>query len=210
MHSSSKRVLTLPPLGAVPQTGAAVLAQHPTPVIRPVAPRMTEERLLELEREAYANGFASGERAGRETGMEAARELVAAIDRVREELTTVREALLVEAQREVAHLAVAVAEAMVGYEVEAGHPVVKAGIAAAAEHFAPSTPLSIRIHPRDQAMLAAEKPSLATKLANEFELVTDEAMTPGGVVVEGGGKVIDAHLVTRFSHLVQDLLEQLG
>jgi flagellar assembly protein FliH len=213
MPSSSSRVLERPPLGprrATPARPGDHPPARPVPVIRPVEPVRTEEQLLILEREAYEAGFAAGERAGRETGEAAARRLVAAIDAVRAEIEATRTALVPEAEREVVHLSIAVARAVLGYEVEAGHPVVAAGVAAAREHFSARVALTIRIHPEDRSVLESQARETLDRIGGGYELVDDPGIARGGAVVEGEGKVIDAGLVTRFEETVNALVERLS
>jgi len=209
MPSSSSRVLTRPPLGPrKPAQGRP--PERPTPVIRPVEPVRTEEQLLILEREAYEAGFAAGDRAGRETGEAAARRLVAAIDALRGAVEATRDALVPEAEREVVHLSIAVARAVLGYEVAADHPVVVAGVAAAREHFSARVTLAIRIHPDDRAVLETQGREVLERVAGGYELVDDPGLGRGGAIVEGEGKVIDAALVTRFEEAVNALVERLS
>jgi flagellar biosynthesis/type III secretory pathway protein FliH len=208
MPSSSSRVLERPPLGPRPSAGPP--PERPMPVIRPVEPVRTEAQLLALEREAYEAGFAAGERAGRETGEAAARRLVAAIEAVRGEIEATRAQLVPEAEHEVLHLGLAVARAVVGYEVAADHPVVVAGMAAAREHFSARVSLTIRIHPEDRAVLEEQGREVLERVVNGFELVNDPGIGRGGAVVEGEGKVIDAGLVTRFEEVVGALVERIS
>jgi flagellar assembly protein FliH len=208
MPSSCSRVVAPPPVG--PGLGPGRPPERPRPVSRPVEPVLTAERLLRLEREGYEGGFAAGERAGRETGEAAARELISAIESLRGAIATAREQLVPEAEREVLNLAVAVARAVVGYEVDAGHPVLAAGVAAAREHFSPRTPLTVRIHPREREILETRRAALTAGLAADIEVVADPAVEAGGALVEGDGKVIDAGLVTRFEAVVEALVKQVA
>lgn len=210
MPSSSSRVLEIPVPGSGPGAEAGAPPPRPRPRVRPVEPVLTPERLLQLEREAYEAGFAAGERAGRETGEAAARQLVDGIESLRDAVRETREALLPEAERDVLHLALATARAVVGYEVAQDHPVVAAGVAAAREHFSPRTPLTVRIHPADREVLESRRPGLTAGLAADLEVVADPAVARGGALVEGGGRVIDAGLMTRFEEVVNALLERLA
>jgi len=209
MPSSSSRILERPPLGPN-RANAGRPPERPAPLIRPVEPVRTETQLLALEREAYEAGFAAGERAGRETGEAAASRLVGAIEAVRSEVESTRTAIVPEAEREVVHLSIAVARAVLGYEVAADHPVVVAGIAAARDHFSARVALSIRIHPEDRAVLEAQGREILERIAGGYELVDDSGIGRGGAVVEGEGKVIDAGLVTRFEETVNALVERLS
>ncbi len=210
MPSLSKQVLSRPPLGAVAAPTATpartTLPEQPQVVNRPVQPKLTEERLLEMERKGYEDGFASGERAGFELGNENAARMIAAIEQLQQQIAALRQQLVADAEREVVNLSLAVANRVLGYEVEQDHPVVLAGIAAAREHFAPSAKLTIRLHPNDRAVLEAHQPELLALLGEDFELHGDGAIAPGGVVMEGDGKLIDATLVTRFEQVVNALL----
>jgi flagellar assembly protein FliH len=207
MPSSTSRVLTMPPPGPRPDAGGP--PPHPRPVVRPVEPLLTPERLLKLEREAYESGFAAGERAGRETGEATAAQLTAAMEALRDEIARTRDALLPEAEREVLHLALATARAVLGYEVARDHPVVVAGVAAAREHFSPRTPLTVRIHPADREIIESRRPALTAGLSADLEVVADPAVARGGARVEGEGRVIDAGLMTRFEEVVNALVERL-
>jgi len=207
MPSSSSRVLERPPFTAPPAGGPP---RHPSPVVRPVEPVLTEERLLALEREAYEAGFASGERAGRETGEATGRQIADAIRNLADEIGAARAQLVADAEREVLHLSVAVARAVLGYEVEADHPVVVAGVAAAREHFSPRTALTVRINPVDRQILERHGAALMDGLAADFDVVADPAVGRGGARVEGAGKVIDAGLVTRFEEVVAALVRKVS
>ncbi len=208
MPSSSSRVLERPPLG--PRPKGARPPDRPAPLIRPVEPVRTEAQLLALEREAYESGFAAGERAGRETGEAAARRLVEAIEALRGEIDATRERLVPEVEREVVHLAAAIARVLAGYEVAADHPVVVAGVEAARTHFSARVALSIRIHPEDRAVLEEQGREVLERLSGGFDLVDDPGVGRGGAVVEGEGKVIDAGLVTRFEETVKAVMERLS
>jgi flagellar assembly protein FliH len=208
MPSSSSRVLERPPFTPTAPGGAP--PRNPRTVVRPVEPVLTEERLMALEREAYEAGFASGERAGRETGEATARQLEGAIRNLVDEIGAARDALVAETEHEVLHLAVAVARAVLGYEVAADHPVLVAGVAAAREHFSPRTPLAVRINPADRPILEAHRAALVDGLTADFDVVADPAVGRGGARVEGAGKVIDAELLTRFEEVVAALMAQVG
>lgn len=208
MPSSNSRVLERPPLGGARRLATKLPAQ-PQPVIRPVQPLLTEERLAQMERDAYAAGFAAGERAGYAQGEQVAQTMLAAVSVVRDEIRRMRAALVADAERDVLHLAIALARAVLDYEVAADHPVPLAGIALARDHFAPTARLTVRIHPDDQPVLDSHRADLLALLANDFDLVTDPGMERGGAVLEGDGKLIDATLVTRFEQALATLMERL-
>jgi len=208
MPLSSKRTLERPALGSVPIPQGR-LSSEPKVVVRPVQPKLTEERMLQMERDAYEAGFAAGESAGYQVGEQAARSVLQSLTNIQTEMSAMRAQLLTDAEREMANLAMAVAAQVLGYEVNAGHPVVLAGIKAAQAHFAPSTRLTLRLHPDDRTLLEGHQAELVAILGDKFDLLSDATMTPGGAVVEGDGKLIDASLFTRFEQVVQQFLGEV-
>lgn len=205
MPLSNKRILERPALGHVPMPQGR-LASEPQVVVRPVQPKLTEERLLEMEREAYESGFAAGESAGYQVGEQASQAVLQSLANIQAEITQMRGQLLIDAEREIANLAMAVAAQVLGYEVKTGHPVILAGIKAAQEHFSPSTRLTLRMHPDDRTLLNGHQAELINTLGDRFDVVSDADVAPGGTLVEGDGKLIDASLFTRFEQVVQQLL----
>ncbi len=205
LSNTTNRVLAVPLPGTPGVVAPAPVG--PVGVVRSVVPKRTEERLAELEREAYEAGFAAGERAGHEAGESAVRRVQAALTRVQQALDSLQTELVDEARADVLHLSLAISRQVLDYEVAEGHPVVVAGIEAAKAHFTPDTPLTLRIHPSDLEVLEQHQPALLDELKTRSHLVPSPELAAGGVLASGGGNAVDARLVTRFEQVVDSLLE---
>jgi flagellar assembly protein FliH len=159
----------------------------------------------------YADGFAAGredgEREGRRAGLAAGREEAsAALERATGALLAAatdlagRDAFALRAVSvEVADLAVAVVEGLLGRELaaldEPARAAVERALALAPERGA----VVARLHPDDRASVAEVAEALAP--GREVELVADPAVEPGGAVVEVGACRIDAQLSTAVARV---------
>src|SRR5690349_19351173 len=85
---------------------ADVVAQHdvaeppPVPVADVQAPPGADHSLATIEREAFANGYAQGERAGFEAGTHRAEAMLRRLAATIDELATLRRRMIAQAERE--------------------------------------------------------------------------------------------------------------
>lgn len=150
--------------------------------------------------DGFAAGRADGEDEGREAGFAAGREeATAALGRAAAALLAAaldlatRDAVALDAvTAEIAELAVAVVEGLLGRELAAlddpGRAAVERALALAPER----GPIVARLHPDDHAAVAAVAGELAP--GREIELVADPTIEPGGAVVDVCACRIDAQL----------------
>jgi len=157
-----------------------------------------------IERDAFAIGFAQGERAGLEAGAQRTdamlRRLAATID----ELTSLRRTLLTQSEREMVELAVAIARRIVQREVTIDRELVVTIARVALERLAGTTTATIRLNPQDAA---------AVRAANGHEwsgvrvsVVPDESISRGGCKVESEVGFIDATLDAQLDQIATALL----
>src|SRR5690349_20277462 len=79
----------------------------------PAAQASSDHSLATIEREAFANGYAQGERAGFEAGAHRAEAMLRRLAGTIDELTTVRRAMINQTERQLVQLALAVARRIV-------------------------------------------------------------------------------------------------
>ena len=160
--------------------------------------------VAEARAAAYAEGFAAGradgEHEGREAGFAVGRaEASAALERAAAALLAAatdlagRDAIALESVTvEIADLAVAVVEGLLGRELTAlddpGRAAVERALALAPDR----GPIVARLNPVDHAAVLAVADELAP--GREMELVVDPTIEPGGAVVEVGACRVDAQL----------------
>src|SRR5437773_7830512 len=91
----------------------AAAAPHPEPAPEPVVPAIDlaqqQAHLAALERDAFAKGFAQGERAGAEVANQRGEAMLRRLTQTLEELTTLRSQMIHQTERQMVQLALAVA-----------------------------------------------------------------------------------------------------
>lgn len=170
--------------------------------------------------EGRAAGFAEGEAAGIAAGEAAGRaQALAAHDA---SLKALEEAYAAEflrwnaqrdeamrvAERELAGVALAIAESIVRDEIAREPKWVARAVETAVALFARATRVSIEIAPEDEALVAASMPSLRAALpaGAEVELVARDGIARGGVVIRSSEGTVDARIETQFRRMRAGIL----
>src|SRR5688572_16779772 len=83
-------------------------ARDPVPSLESSAPASGDHSLATIEREAFANGYAQGERAGFEAGAQRAEAMLRRLASTIDELTTLRRAMINQTEHQLVQLALAV------------------------------------------------------------------------------------------------------
>lgn len=131
-----------------------------------------------------------------------ARQLVAQLSAARWELVEC-------AGREMVHLAIAIAEKIVGHVASSDPSAAQANLQKAIE-LCTGGKITARVNPSQLELLRRHCAELAETLAGAgvVELVADEQITAGGVKVLAGGGFVDATIETQWANIVEALLGQ--
>lgn len=184
--------------------------------------RAERDRLLagareEGRREGLELGLAEGRRQGAEQGRaEALAEAKASLDAMVAAWTSAlgsfegqRDAMLLEARRDVLRLALKIAEKVTKRAIRLDPAVVKDQLAAVLSLVTKPTGLTIAVHPDDLARARETLPALCERLArgSHVELVADASLAPGSCVARtAGGGEIDASIDGQLDRIVEALL----
>jgi flagellar biosynthesis/type III secretory pathway protein FliH len=183
-------------------------------VLRPPVPAggsgsyVTEEELLRVREEAASGAeqrmrsdFEAWGRDLEERTRNAAGDLIEAA----RELRGARARLLEEAAEEVVELSFAVARRILRREVEADPAVALPLVRELLQRAAAGTEVTVRLSPRDHAMVAAHDalPESAGLDGVHFRL--DTAIAPGGVLVETAAGGLDGRIETQLE-LIEEAL----
>lgn len=201
--------------------------------------RRAEERAAQIVTAAQAErrrlidtateeGFAAGERAGKELGYieggergldDARAEHGARLEEVGARWTkaldafeALRESMLMQAKTDALALALRLAERITKRVVAADPKVASAQMAAALELIGRPTRLTVRTHPDDLEETTREAKTLATRLAaaRHLEVIPDPALTRGSIIVSSDRGVIDATIETQLERVCEALLPGRG
>lgn len=164
--------------------GTRRLSEAPAPPPEPAGPSPTAV----AERDAFADGYAQGERAGIDL---AARQLDAQRSRLvqtLEELAGLPERLTYRAERQVVELALAVAGRILHREIAADRELLLAMARVSLDRLSDRRSATVRLHPDDEAAVRAGRSDWP---GGPIVVVADPSVKPGGCVVESEGGQVD-------------------
>ncbi len=166
-----------------------------------------QARHLKEVEEAYERGF----RDGRARARAAARaELASALQTLVEAVSQVRahrEAWAAQLEQDLAALSGAIAQVLVGREVQTDPRVVSELTRRAVAHFPTDEPLRIRLNPEDLQRLESVGETEEVTGARTVRWIPDDEIVPGGCVVEGPDKVVDGRLDEAVRRIVRRLVD---
>lgn len=202
------------------RAGAAAGMQAASARVAPPAtrqmtlPSVTGERILAAEREAYARGFAEGERQGSEAAVAQAHALSRRLTHAISDVETLRTEAMRRTEREMVRLAIAMAHRILGNAIDAD-PGRLVALAQAAIGRAGGTPEArVHLNPADHALLAAADLVTADDGAAKerpgkthgVSLVADPAVPKGGCLIRSPLGLINAGISTQIFEMSRLLL----
>jgi flagellar assembly protein FliH len=187
------------PIGEVPSGES-----DPVPAASAPEASAPQPSPAEIEREAFASGYAQGERAGFEAGQHRAEAMLHRLEATLEELTALRRATIAETERQMVELALAIARRIVGREVTIDHDLVVTIARVALERLGPGTSATILLNPEDYARVAARHG--ADWAGPRVRVFPDEGVSRGGCKVESDLGVIDGTVEAQFEEIANELV----
>lgn len=177
--------------------GGFASAQAPT-VERPLDP-------ASVERDAFAKGYAQGERAGAEASGARAEAMLRRLAQTLDELRSLRRELVRRAEREVVELALAISTRVVRRELSLDPELLLAMARVALDRLSDVTTANIRLHPDDYTVAMAGRG--ATALASHgVQILADPAVGRGGCIVQSEAGAIDVGVAAQIDELTHVLL----
>ncbi|MBI5327257.1 MAG: hypothetical protein HZB80_03045 [Deltaproteobacteria bacterium] len=167
--------------------------------------------LAEIERDAYEKGFAAGERAGMELGMEKINLEIKRLLSIIEELLYFKEKFYADKEKELIELIITTAKKVVHAELSVNRNVVINVIKAAIDAMTASEKLCIRLNPDDMEYLMQAKPDFLKNMENVrgFVVEGDAYVGRGGCVIEGSHGEVDARIEQGLKTIEKEALEVL-
>jgi len=170
-----------------------------------------ESELLAIEREAYEKGFSAGEKAGFELGRQKAEKLFQSLQGVLDELTTFKESLYEEVEKEVIELALLIARKIIHHDVESDRESVMRSVRRAMKVAATSGEITIKVNPRDMEVMLRYKDELARfgVGVKGVRIEGDESVGKGGCFIETNYGVVDATVEGLLAEIEEKLKDEL-
>jgi flagellar assembly protein FliH len=155
------------------------------------------------EREAFAEGYAQGERAGIDA---AARQLDAQrarLEQTLDELSTLRDRLTRRTERQVVELALAVAGRILHREISLDRELLLVMARLALDRLGDAPAATVRLHPDDEAAVRGGR---AAWPGGAIEVAADPSVKPGGCVLQTDVGHVDLGIDAQLGELSAALL----
>jgi flagellar assembly protein FliH len=163
-----------------------------------------QAHLAALERDAFAKGFAQGERAGAEAAGKRGEAMLRRLTQTLDELTTMRAQMIHQTERQMVQLALAIARRIVRREVSLDQDLLIAMARVALDRLGESARITIRLHPEEFAATAAARADQFT--GTNVTVVADAGIARGGCRVESDFGDIDVGVDAQIQELARALL----
>jgi flagellar assembly protein FliH len=183
-------------------------AAHATPAKRSAAPVVEsahdKERLAALERDAFAKGFAQGERSGAEAAAKRGDAMLRRLTQTLEEVTALRAEMIRQTEHQFVRLALAVARRLVLREITLDPDLLIAIARVAMDRLGEMANVTVRLNPEDFAATAAVREREWT--GSQVTVVADARLPRGGCRIESDFGAVDAGVEAQLQELAHALL----
>ena len=192
--------------------GAALPTPEPEPVpvsdeAVPTVSAEFEAHLAALERDAFAKGYAAGERAGVEAGTRRADAMLRRMAQTIEDISYLRKTMVQQTERQMVQLALLLARRVIGRELALDVELVAAMAHVALERIGEATPATINLNPDDLAALVSLRGHAWE--GSQVTITADPSLPRGGCVVDSAFGRIDASVEAQLGELSRALLGDL-
>jgi flagellar assembly protein FliH len=157
-----------------------------------------------LEREAFAKGFAQGERSGAEAAASRTDAMLRRLTGTLDDLVRLRSDMIRKTERQVVQLSMAVANRIVHREISLDRELLVAMARVALDRLGDNASARIRLHPDDYA--AVQRLGSAALAGGALQVVSDPSLHRGGCVVESDFGLIDVSVDAQVEELTRALL----
>lgn len=183
-----------------PAEEASAAASEPSPPDRPPEADPAPD-LDAIRKEAFQEGFQAGEESGAKRAEQAAAARIDELGRVVDEIAGYKTALRAAAVRETVELAFAVARRVVRRELTLDPGMTLAMVRACLDEYPGVEVRRARVHPSSAALVEES-------LGERLEVVGDDAVAPGGAVLETEQGRLDARIDTQLEEIERGLTDR--
>jgi flagellar assembly protein FliH len=175
------------------------------PVKRPAAPAVDEAALAVIEREAFAKGFAQGERAGAEAAAVQGEAMLRRLMQTLEEVTDLRARMIRDTEHQMVRLALAIARRVIHREVTIDRELVMAIARVAMDRIGDGASVTVRLNAEDYAAITAARPLPWPE--GHVTVQADSRVPRGGCRIDSELGLIDAGVDAQLQEITRALLQ---
>jgi flagellar assembly protein FliH len=163
-----------------------------------------DARRAAVERDAFAKGFAQGEKAGAEAAGKRGEVMLRRLTETLDELTSLRAQMIHQTEHQMVQLALAVARRVVHREISLDRDLLVAMARVALDRLGESAQVTVRLSPDDFEATAAARAAQWT--GTNVTVVADARVSRGGCRIESDLGVMDAGADAQIQEIARALL----
>ena len=186
----------------------AAPAAESSPAVFEPPPANQQQHLAALERDAFAKGFAQGERAGLEAAAKRGDAMLRRLTQTLDEMTGLRTRMIRETEQQMVSLALAVARKIIHREVSLDRDLLIAIARVALDRLGEDAKISVHLNPDDYA--ATESARTAEWSGTQVSVVADARVPRGGCRIDSDFGALDAGIDAQIQELAHALLGDGG
>lgn len=168
----------------------------------PTVPQISAIERATIERDAFGQGFAQGERAGAEAAAARSEAVLQRLKQTVGELQALRAEMIHKTERQVVELSIAMARRIVHREITLDRELLTAMARVALDRLGESANATIRLHPDDYAATAGTQ----EQNTGVVRVVADPMVRRGGCMVHSEFGLIDVSADAQIQELATALL----
>ena len=184
---------------------ARVIPSRPhASVSEPIDGVAQQQHLATLERDAFAKGFAQGERAGGEAAAKRGDAMLRRLTQTLEEMTGLRTQMIRQTEQQLVRLALAVARRLVHREIALDPDLLIAIARVAMDRLGEMAQVTVRLNPEDYTATAGSRERQWA--GSQVTVIADARLPRGGCRIESDFGSVDASVDAQLQELAQALL----
>ena len=172
----------------------------------PAKPETADDqaRAVAVERDAFSQGYAQGERAGAEVAAKRGEGMLRRLAETLQELTALRAEIIRRSERQTVQLALAISKRIIEREISLDRSLLVAMARVALDRLGEQASATIRLHPDDFAAVSGGQPIAADD--QYVRIVADSVVSRGGCLVQSDFGFMDVGVDAQFGEIVKALL----
>jgi flagellar assembly protein FliH len=166
-----------------------------------------KEKAAQIEHEAYEKGFAQGEKDGQESGQRRLEVVIKQINALLTQIENQKRTLFQRFEQDLVEFTFCVIKKILQRESRLTAGVIKDTLSAALKKTEENRRVILHVHPVDYKYLLAHPDQIPWVLNDRerVKILEDEAITPGGGLLETEWGIIDATLEGQFDQIVEQI-----
>ena len=171
----------------------------------------TEEKVKEIKKEAFQEGYDDGYKVGMQKRYDEAEPLAIKANSIFKNLSSLREVVRFQSEKELVKLALQIAKNVVAEEIKLNSSVTENIVKVALQETEKQGKIYLYLNQFDYEFLINSKCNLDSYLSNEQSLVIKQKseLSPGSIFVESEGEIISRSIEGQFEKIEKVLNEQI-